>query len=322
MKRIIYIRQSPKGGCDGTATYCQLLFDFFHDDKDCMAEEIKDYPEIKSRIFHYYYKPKALSAAIKKADIIHINGYTAMGTVQALITAKLLHKSIVYTAHWHPFNRLRHPLFGKLFFNLFLKNTIKHCATAVTAINNEDFAYFKSFHNNVVKIPHWYKPQNIETNVKKKKNMILFVGRTDDPVKGFQHLYSLPEGKFEIHCVGKGKIKHRSDITQHINIPNEELTLLYAQASLVVVPSKYEAFSYVTLESLCYGTPVVMSENVRIADHLKDAKGYSIFKYGDNNDFLRKINETIGKDVEITKIMSIFNPEKIRLAYKELYLSL
>lgn len=65
-----------------------------------------------------------------------------------------------------------------------------------------------------------------------------------------------------------------------------------------------------------------MSENVRIADHLKDAKGYSIFKYGDNNDFLRKINETIGKDVEITKIMSIFNPEKIRLAYKELYLSL
>lgn len=67
MKRIIYIRQSPKGGCDGTATYCQSLFDFFHDDKDCMAEEIKDYPEIKSRIFHYYYKPKALSAAIKKS---------------------------------------------------------------------------------------------------------------------------------------------------------------------------------------------------------------------------------------------------------------
>lgn len=151
--------------------------------------------------------------------------------------------------------------------------------------------------------------------------MILFVGRVDDPVKGFQHLYSIPEGKYEIHCVGKGTIKQRGDIIQHINIPNEELIQLYAQASLVVVPSKYEAFSYVTLESLCYGTPVVMSENVRIADHLKGIKGYSIFKYGDNKDFIKKIEETIGENVEITKIMSIFNPEKIRLAYKKLYLS-
>ncbi len=321
MKKILYIRQSPKGGCDGTDTYCQSLFNFFHDDKDCMAVKIENYPEIKSRLFHYYYRQRDLTDAIKGADIIHINGYTAMGTVQALITAKFLNKKIVYTAHWHPFNRLAHPLFGKLFFNIFLRNTIKLCATAVTTINNEDYAYFKKFHKNVVKIPHWYKPQDLRINIKKKKNMILFVGRVDDPVKGFQHLYSIPEGKYEIHCVGKGTIKQRGDIIQHINIPNEELIQLYAQASLVVVPSKYEAFSYVTLESLCYGTPVVMSENVRIADHLKGIKGYSIFKYGDNKDFIKKIEETIGENVEITKIMSIFNPEKIRLAYKKLYLS-
>lgn len=29
MKKILYIRQSPKGGCDGTDTYCQSLFNFF-----------------------------------------------------------------------------------------------------------------------------------------------------------------------------------------------------------------------------------------------------------------------------------------------------
>lgn len=322
MKKIIYIRQSPKGGCDGTVTYCQSLFDFFYNDKDCTAGVIENYPEIKSRLFHYYYKQKTLTAAIKKADIVHINGYTAMGTVQALVTAKILHKSIVYTAHWHPFDRLSHPLLGKMFFNIFLKNTIKYCATVITTINKEDYAFFNSFHKNVVMIPHWFKPQNIGIDVEKKKNMILFVGRVDDPVKGFQHLYFLPEGKYDIHCVGKGNIKQRSDITQHINISNEELALLYLQASLVVVPSKYEAFSYVTLESLCYGTPVVMSENVRILDHLDDIKGYSIFKYGDKKDFINKINETIGINVEVTKIESIFNPEKIRLLYKNLYLSI
>ena len=321
MIRIIYIRQAPQGGCDGTDTYCQSLFKFFHEDKDCMAERIINYPEIKSHFFHYYYKQKALTAAIMEADIIHINGYTAMGTVQALITSKILHKTVVYTAHWHPFNRLSHPFLGKFFFNIFLRNTIKFCATTVTTINNEDYAFFKSFHKNVVQIPHWYKPENIKINIKKKKNMILFVGRADDPVKGIEHIYSLPEGMFEIHCVGKGHIKQRSDITQHINIPTEKLISLYLQASVVVVPSKYEAFSYVTLESLCYGTPVVMSENVRIADHLNYVNGYSIFKYGDYPDFLKKINETIGQDVDTTKIIKIFDPEKIRLKYKELYLS-
>ena len=149
MKKIIYIRQSPKGGCDGTVTYCQSLFDFFYNDKDCTAGVIENYPEIKSRLFHYYYKQKTLTAAIKKADIVHINGYTAMGTVQALVTAKILHKSIVYTAHWHPFDRLSHPLLGKMFFNIFLKNTIKYCATAITTINKEDYAFFNSFHKNV-----------------------------------------------------------------------------------------------------------------------------------------------------------------------------
>lgn len=322
MKNIIYIRKSFKGGCDGTASYCHILYEMFKNDHDCKASEIINYPEIKSRFFHYYYKENPLRKAIKNADIVHINGYTAMGTVQALLTAKFLGKKVVYTAHWHPFERLRHPLLGKSFFNIFLKNTIRYCANVVTTINNDDYRFFKSFHHNVVKIPHCCPPLLNPSSTKKNNKMILFVGRVDDPVKGFFHLNELPFGKFEIHCVGKGNINQRKDIIQHINISDEELAELYAQASLVVIPSKYEAFSYVALESLSYGTPVVMSENVRIADYLDGVSGVSIFKYGDIMDFQQKIEITLGQKVDVARISKIFNPQRIRTEYKDLYLSI
>lgn len=316
MKKILYIRQNKPGGTDN---YCKALFSLFKDDIDLHPLEIKDIPDIPSRLFHYYYRPSELTESIKNADIIHINGYTAMGTVQAILTAKKYRKFIVYTAHWHPFECLRHPLLGKLFFYLFIRPLVRKYAHIVTTINQEDTNFFKSFHANVVQIPHWFSPLKLELQPIKKQNMILFVGRADDPVKGIEHLYQIPRGKYNIHCVGKGQII-RKDFKQHINITDEELAKLYTEASILVVPSKYEAFSYAALEALSYGTPVVMSERVRIADYLQGVKGYQIFKFGDYNDFIKKIDSSIGNVVDTTNICRIFSPEGVKEKYRSLYL--
>ena len=109
-------------------------------------------------------------------------------------------------------------------------------------------------------------------------------------------------------------------MTHYQNISDEELAELYSKASLLVVPSLYEAFSYVTLESLSFETPVVMSERVRIADYLGNLKGYSIFKYGDTEDFVNKVKNTIGTTVESERILNIFAPEKIKKKYEQIYL--
>ena len=314
-KKILYIRENLPGGTDN---YCKALYSMFKDDTHCQALPVEDIPSIPSRLFHYYYQQKALREAIGKADIIHINGYTAIGTVQAIITARQMRKKIVYTAHWHPFHCLRHPLLGQLFFNGLLRPVLKRCVHVVTTINKEDTAFFKTFHPHVVQIPHWFIPVPIQERPKKRSGMLLFVGRADDPVKGMEHLYKIPQGQYEIHCVGKGHIE-RKDFHQHIGITDEELANLYAEASLLVIPSKYEAFSYVALEAMSYGTPVLMSDRVRIADYLQGIKGYQIFHYGDYAEFLQKIVSTLTTEVDTEKVSHLFSCESAKKAYRDIY---
>ena len=292
----------------------------FAQDDTLKACEIADYPARKSLLFHYSYRMKPLAAAIRQADIIHINGYTAMGTVQAFLLARHYGKKIVYTAHWHPFRMLSHPLAGKIFFNVFLRGLIRRYADKVVCINNEDTAFFSRFCKRVVRIPHWFYAKRPDTLPQKKKDMVLFVGRVNDHVKGIDYIYALPEGKYDIHCVGNGTLpRQRADITHHVNISDEALGRLYAQASLLVIPSMYEAFSYVALEAFSFGTPVVMSDRVRIADYLDGVQGYAVFPYGDKQAFVEKVEVTIGCPVDVATILSIFDRNRIRTLYKELY---
>lgn len=315
-KKILYIRQNYPGGTDN---YCKALYNLLQDDSDLQPLPVADIPAIGSRLFHYYYSPSALRKAIGLADIVHINGYTAMGTIQALYEARRQQKCVVYTAHWHPFHCLRHPWLGRLFFSLLTKPAVRQCASVVTTINNDDTRFFSSLHPDVRQIPHWYQPAATKSPVERNPRMILFVGRTDDPVKGLDHLYHLPQGTYDVHCVGRGHIARR-DFHQHIDISDDELARLYRQAALLVVPSKYEAFSYVVLEALCHGTPVLMSERVRIADYLEGIHGYHVFNYGDIDDFQRKIESTIGIKVDVDTVIHKFAPDRIRQAYHDVYL--
>lgn len=323
MVKILHIRRIPAGGYDGTDNYCQRLHKYLAADEECQVLTVPDIPQTSS-IFNYAYNEDTLRSFIAQADIVHVNGYTALGTRQALRMAKLMGKKVVYTAHWHPFSKLRRPLLGRLFFEVMLKPYIKKYADVVTTINNEDTAFFRAFHHNVVQIPHWnVNDTKPDASIPRKPNMIVFVGRINDPVKGFFHILSLPQGVYDIHCVGKGEMNtDRHDITQHVNIPQADLDRLYAQASLVVIPSKYEAFSFAALEAMAMGAPVVMSQYVRIADYLDGINGYSIFHYGDTAEFCDKVRQTIGKGVDIDSVLSTFDPKRIISIYKQLYMNL
>ena len=147
--------------------------------------------------------------------------------------------------------------------------------------------------------------------------MLLFVGRNEEN-KGIDHLYKLP-AKYEVHCVTKGPLL-RKDFIIHSDISDNELNMLYKEAALVVIPSRYEAFSYVALEAFAHGTPVVMSDRVQIADYLKDKCGYSIFKYSDYDSFLDAVEKTINTKVDIEAIMSVFTPSIIKNLYRDAYL--
>ena len=269
---------------DGVATYCNSLVKMFEGDTDMKVMSPSNISVVKCKPLKNFFNYSELKRVIDEfaPDVVHINGYTSLMSAQPFLALRNSNVKIVYTAHWHPFEYLAHPLMGKFFFNVFMKPFVKKYASIVTTINSEDTAFFRRIHSHVVQIPHSIPLESLSTDVAAERDprMILFVGNMTANSKGAEHIYHIPEGKYEIHCVSANILWQRSDIVQHKGISNDELKHLYAEVSLLVVPSKYEAFSYVTLEALAMGTPVVVSDRVRVADYLGDVKGVSIFSYG------------------------------------------
>lgn len=324
MIKVLQVRETPDSKSDGIESNCQGLFQLIGKSNDIRMLPIQNYSRHVIRFLNQTYldqKEMCTSVRENAPDIIHVHGSYSFTLPVVVSCAKKLHKHIALSPHFHPFWSLRRPLMGWLFFQLVTKHVLKNVDLVFT-INDEDTAIMSRYNNNVVKVPHWSKFSAEINDSSKQKNMILFVGRIDESNKGFEHLYYLPEGKFEIHCVGEGNIRVRKDIIQHTNISEKELHDLYCSASLLVVPSRYEAFSYVALEALLCGTPVVMSDRVRIADHLKSKDYFSIFNYKNYDQFVETVYQTIGKPVDTNEVSKIFSAQKIKEIYIKEYLNI
>ena len=321
MIRVLQIRETPLTKCAGVDANCQALIELFAEDEEIEMLPTVDYTRHTIPIIkQYYLDEKEICDSIEtlKPDIIHIHVSFSLSLWAAAKCAKKYNLPIVLSPHFHPFYSLKRPRMGCVFFHIITRRVLKD-VDLVFNINKEDSAQFKKYHKNVVTVPHWSKFEPSMIEVKKNPRMILFVGRIDESNKGVEHLYKLPEGKYEIHCVGKGNRVMRSDMTHHVNISEEELQNLYMKASLLVVPSRYEAFSYVSIEALMCNTPIVISDRVRIGDYLEGMESVGVFKYHDYADFNRKVEQTIGKQVDREKVREIFTPERIKQIYKEAY---
>lgn len=321
MIRVLQIRETPSSKSDGIDANCQGLISLFA--KNDVIEMLPTVNYLRHTIpilRQYFLDADQIYKSFdeSKPDVIHIHGAYSFTLYVAVRCATKRKIPIVFSPHFHPFWSLRRPLMGKIFFNVITKRVLPYINTIFT-INDEDTRVFSKYHQNVVRVPHWAKFDTPNTRPEKNPRMILFVGRLNETNKGFEHLHNLPVGKYEIHCVGKGDIVSRPDIIKHTNITDEDLAKLYQRASLLVVPSRYEAFSYVTLEALANYTPVLISDRVRIADYLKDIKGVEIFKYQDYQDFVAKVESTLGKDVDANAINSLFSPTKIKEKYIAAY---
>ena len=323
MIKILLLRNVSPSNFGGIKKHCIDLLSLFKASGEISILPIQDLPQrqvplIKKTAFKFSTLYKYLKHT--DCDIVHIHGFATLDIMQSFLVARWLNKKIVYSPHYHPFEYLEHPLFGKLYFYGCLRFLLRFASSIVTITDN-DTAFFQKYHKRVYKIPHQFEPLHSTkcVSVEKQKNMILFIGRNDSN-KGIPYLYKLPS-KYEVHLVTKGSVE-RKDFIVHSNISNEELSILYSKASLVVIPSRYEAFSYVALEAFAYGTPVVMSDRVMIACYLKDCIGYSVFKYGDTSAFLQAVEKTIGQPVNTDKILSKFARAKIRESYAQMYKSL
>lgn len=324
MTKVLIVRPSQTKKVDGIGTFCNNLFELMQGVADIEMLPIENFLGSRKPFIRYTYEWNKFFDQLSELDfdVIHINGYATYSVYQAFKAAVKLQKRIVYTGHFHPFSTTKHPIGLKLFNNIFLKPYYKYC-DAITTLNDEDSGFYMQYSNKVVRIPHWSKfwvSEEELSKIKKKSKMILFVGRFDSYNKGIDHLFHLPEGKYDIHCVGRGELANkRSDITLHTEISDEELRNLYAEASLLVVPSSYEAFSYAALEALSMNTPIVISNDVRIGDYLHEFSCCTYFNYNDFDAFIKAVDKTKGLLVPREEILKIFNPDVIKAQYASIY---
>ena len=279
MRKVLLFFDVPFSQSDGISSHCEALLCLLKNNSSielAKAQSIERRYSMFLRRFYYPHFDK-LCKYIKQdaSDVVHVHGLASFCSMQVVIASLIAKKKIVFSPHYHPFKTMSSPFLMKVYWTLMARFVISKVDCIVT-INNEDTSFFKKVHKNVVMIPHWLSNEDADfDNNIKQKNMILFVGRNDSN-KRLDMLYDLPHNIYEVHCVTAGNVL-RKDFIVHSNVPVEELKQLYKRASLLVVPSKYEAFSLVALEALWYNTPVVVSDRVRIIDHLDNCKsGYFV----------------------------------------------
>jgi D-inositol-3-phosphate glycosyltransferase len=77
------------------------------------------------------------------------------------------------------------------------------------------------------------------------------------------------------------------------NVPQDELALYYSAATVCAIPSAYESFGMVALESMACQTPVVAFNVGGIATTVQDGCTGFLARQGDAVDFARKLTEAL-----------------------------
>ena len=217
------------------------------------------------------------------------------------------------------------------------RETVHDCQRIIVATEKEKqqlINYYEALPEKVGVVPcgvnlEIFKP--VDKIVARKKlglndeKIVLFVGRID-PLKGIDKLIysmSLLENSHKVRLVVVGgdenskpeleKLKKLADelsIGNHVDfrglVKQERLPYFYSVADVCVVPSYYESFGLVPMESIACGTPVVATDVGDLKSIIKNGEAGHILKENSPGDIAQAISHQLTlptKDME--SVMSI-----------------
>lgn len=206
---------------------------------------------------------------------------------------------------WHSFIGMQEKVVSKL------KNLI-----TVSDVSRHDIAEAFSVHPDKLDVVHngiatdVFKPMS---DVNRTPNRIMATASADQPLKGLQYLLKavdkLKNQIPDIHLTVLGKLKEDGDtaklveelkLTPHLTfvsgIETEELVKLYAQASVVVVPSIYEGFGLPAGEAMACGVPVISTTGGALPEVVGDAG--VLVPVRDDQAIADAISDLLGNDVK------------------------
>lgn len=241
--------------------------------------------ELKRRIDHF------------RPDVVHIHGFASMFVYQSLLLCLRTKYKVVYTPHYHPFNSLKRPFVGKLFFKFFQSNVIKN-ANAIIALTSSEEVFFKDIEptGEVYVVPNGAHLDPVNRERGSRERSLLFVGRNDhnkrlDFLLNQKEFFN--EEQIVLHIVTNKELKNSPPFYFYTNLSRGDLDSLYRRVSGVTIPSKYEAFSLVALEALSNSAWVLASDQVQIKDYFASNPYFTSFIYNDTGDFQAKVRKML-----------------------------
>lgn len=287
--RILHAAETMKGG---VGTVLKSLVDFqieaFGKDNviavvpDEHAEHLAGIDPDSLRLFHRSGRDRnslidlirvlRRAAATLRPDVIHLHSSLAGAVGRVLFGPRLSRPAIVYTPHAFPFLMTTSAWQQKTY--RVAEAALSRFAEAVVCVSDFELKAglaaglradrLRRIYNGVRKVPgsglrngHGPTEQPLR---------MLFVGRLDRQ-KGFDVLLramaQLPADRFHLTVVGAGVVQASVSTATNCDyagwVAPDDVGRYYAEADVVVVPSRWEGFAMVPLEALSRGTAVVAS---------------------------------------------------------------
>jgi glycosyltransferase involved in cell wall biosynthesis len=152
-------------------------------------------------------------------------------------------------------------------------------------------------------MPNWVLDVKRNEFKNRHKNRLLAVGRLESQKNFHSLINALAGSEVELDIVGVGSEKNslkslalQSNVKLNLigNLEHQELTKLYLNYRVFIIPSKFEGNPKVVLEAISRGALVISKENKNISEIINDEINGVIYK--DDNEILEKVNYYLGNE--------------------------
>jgi len=321
--KILHIAECIKGG---VATYINDLYESKHSNfhfhffvpfevKSYLSKQIDKNNDVtyftrKKRnlsFFLSFYFFLIKNIKVKNPDIIHLHSTFAGFFVRLYYLFKIKRPKIVYCSHGWSFLMDVSKL--KKFIYLFIERILSFKTDKI--INISEYEHRKSICYGIDKNKSIIINNAINANIKRHNKKIinyvkgkvnyLFIGRLDRQ-KGFSELYSYFSANKEniLHVVGENVVNEKSysskdNIIFYGWINSSEIHNCYLDADIVIIPSRWEGFGLVAIESMKFSKPVIVSNRGALKEIVENGKNGFVFDFDNFNKSLTLVIKKFNK---------------------------
>jgi glycosyltransferase involved in cell wall biosynthesis len=323
-KIIIFFPNFSKGGIEKTSL---LLTRYFLDKKieiDFVSfASLKEFSFHKNRLFKkinilnidnkiikFLFSMFALAKVLLNCNRNNTVVFSMQNSIISIIVAKILNfKIIIRNSAPIDYYKIKNYFFG--FFVLIIKIFIYKFANLIIANSNNSAKKIKFFFwlkNKTISISNPIELNKKNNFIKKKrKNVVLYAGRlsyekgVDNLIDGFE-LFLKKKPYFKLVIIGSGEQKNKllkkvknKKLSNKIIFKNWEFNLKqhYLTSKIFILPSYFEGFGNVIIESLNYKLPCISTSTDGPSEILKKGKYGLLIKNNSEKNIAEGLNKVI-----------------------------